>query len=179
MKHPWIVAALLAAHAALPLAQTVYESQDKAGPVFSDRPSNGAVPVELAPPNVVSPPLPKPVTPAAPSAAPTYRRLIITRPADQDMVHSNTGAFGISANLSPPLRPNDRVRVLLDGNLVPTVFRSTSPHLSIEDWQSAAVGSNGEHTLQLAVVDGDGKPWIESPTVRFYLRGAAVGGTRR
>ena len=95
------------------------------------------------------------------------------------MIHSNTGEFGISANLSPPLRPNDRVRVLLDGNLVPTVFRSTNLRLSLADWQSAALGSNGEHTLQLAVVDADGKPWIESEPVRFYLRGAAVGGTRR
>ena len=161
------------------LAQTVYESKDKAGPVFSDKPSAGAVPVEVQPPNVVSPPAVKPAPPPAPSAAPAYRRLVITRPAEQDMVHSNTGEFGISANLSPPLRPNDRVRVLLDGNLVPTVFRSTNLRLSLADWQSAALGSNGEHTLQLAVVDADGKPWIESEPVRFYLRGAAVGGTRR
>jgi hypothetical protein len=105
--------------------------------------------------------------------------LVITRPAEQDTVHSNTGEFGIAANLSPPLRPNDRVRVLLDGNLVPTVFRSTELRLSLADWQAAAVGSNGEHTLQLAVVDADGKPSIESAAVRFYLRGAAVGGKKR
>jgi hypothetical protein len=181
MKPTWIIAAVLAAHAAAPMAQTVYESKDKAGPVFSDRPSSGAGPVELPPPNVVSPPAaaPKPAAAAASAAAPSYRRLVITRPAEQDMVHSNTGEFSVSANLSPPLRPNDRVRVLLDGNLVPTVFRSTHLRLSMTDWQSAALGSNGEHTLQLAVVDADGKPWIESAPVRFYLRGAAVGGSRR
>lgn len=180
MKPAWIIAALLAAHAAAPLAQTVYESKDKAGPVFSDRPSAGAVPVELAPPNVVSPPAATP-TPAAPAAAtaPAYRRLVIVRPAEQDMVHSNTGAFDISANLSPPLRPNDRVRVLIDGNLVPTSYRSTSLHVSESDWQAAAVGSGGEHTLQLMVVDADGKPWIESAALRFYLRGVAVGAARR
>lgn len=181
MKPTWIIAAVLAAHAAAPLAQTVYESKGKAGPVFSDRPSAGAAPVELPPPNIVSPPAVKP-TPDAPDAsasAPAYRRLLIQRPAEQDMVHSNNGAFDISASLSPPLRPSDRVRVMIDGNLVPTVFRSTTLQISERDWQATAVGSNSEHTLQLAVVDADGKPWIESAPVRFYLRGVAVGGKRR
>jgi len=181
MKPTWIIAAVLAAHAAATLAQTVYESKDKAGPVFSDRPSAGAVPVEVSPPNVVSAPAVKP-TPDAPApsgAAPAYRRLVVQRPAEQDMVHSNNGAFDISASLSPPLRPNDRVRVLIDGNLVPTLFRSTRLQISERDWQSTAVGSNSEHTLQLAVVDANGKAWIESAPVRFYLRGVAVGGKRR
>jgi hypothetical protein len=181
MKLSWILAAVLAAHAASAWAQTVYESKDKAGPVFSDRPSTGAVPVELPPPNVVSTPAVKPVpdAPAPSASAPAYRRLVIQRPAEQDMVHSNNGAFGISAQLSPPLRPNDRIRVMIDGNLVPTVFRSTDLRISEQDWQATAVGNNSEHTLQLAVVDANGKPWIESAPVRFYLRGVAVGGKRR
>ena len=45
MKHRWMIAAALAAQAMAPLAQTVYESKDKAGPVFSDKPSPGAKPV--------------------------------------------------------------------------------------------------------------------------------------
>lgn len=165
MKLRCLLAALLALHGATP-AQTVYESKDKEGPVFSDRPSPGAVPVDATPRNIVSPPVVQP--------APTQRAA-----ATQDMVHSNTGAFGISASLSPPLRPNDRIRVLIDGNLVPTVFRSTDLRISEQDWRSTAVGADGEHTLQLAVVDADGKPWIESEPQRFYLRGAAVGGRRR
>ena len=134
----------------------------------SDRPSAGAVPVDLPPPNVVSPPAAQPKTggPAASAAAPTYRRLVIQRPAEQDMVHSNNGAFGITANLSPPLRPNDRVRVLLDGNLVPTVFRSTNLRLSEADWQAAAVGSNSEHTL---------RPGALLPARRGSGRQAALG----
>jgi len=180
MKHRWMIAAALAAQAMAPLAQTVYESKDKAGPVFSDKPSPGAKQVPLDAPNVVSPPAAAPAPPApAPAAAPSYRRLVIARPAEQDMVHSNTGAFGISASLSPPLRPTDRVRVLLDGNLVPTVYRSTSLRISELDWQSAAIGSNGEHTLQLVVVDAEGAPLLQSAPVRFYLRGAAVGAARR
>ncbi|HMO45136.1 MAG TPA: hypothetical protein PKB14_03805 [Rubrivivax sp.] len=179
MKPCWILAALLAAHGTVTLAQTVYESKDKAGTVFSDRPSPGAVPVQVPPPNVVSPPQVQPEPPAPAASAPAYRRLVIVRPAAQDMVHSNTGAFDISANLSPRLRPEDRVRVLIDGNLVPTAFRSTSIRISEQDWRSAATGETGEHTLQLAVVDAGGRPWIESETLRFYLRGVAAGGRRR
>jgi hypothetical protein len=181
MTRRWMIALALAAHGIAAMAQTVYESKDKAGPVFSDRPSAGASAVELQAPNVVSPPAatPKPVPPPSAAAPPPYRRFVVARPAEQTTVHTNTGEFGISANLTPPLRPGDRVRVLLDGNLLPGTYRSTQLRISESDWQSAAVGHDGEHTLQLAVVGADGKPWIESEPVRFYVRRAAVGGTRR
>ena len=187
MNHRWMIAAALAACTLAPWAQTVYESKDSAGPVFSDKPSPGATQVQLEQPNVVN------TQPGGPSqaqqqqqqqqqpaaAAPPYRRLVILRPANQDALHSNDGAFGISAQLSPPLRPNDRIRVLIDGNLVPTVFRTANPRITANDWQAAALGDRGEHTLQLAVVDADGKPRIESEPLSFYLRRAAVGGGRR
>lgn len=182
MTHRWILATALATCAMVSMAQTVYESRDKAGPVFSDRPSPGASTVQLEAPNVIDvTPVPKQSPQAAPaSTAPApYRRFVIERPTEQGMVHTNTGSFGISASLSPPLRRDDRVRVLLDGNLVPTIFRSTNIRLAETDWQDTAVSLNGEHTLQLAVVGADGKPTIETPIVRFYARGAAVGGGRR
>lgn len=179
MKYRWMMAAVLAVQAVTPLAQTVYESKDKAGPVFSDKPSPGAKPVQLEAPNVVSAPAATPAPPQPAASAPAYRRLVISRPAPQDSVHSNDGAFGIAAQLSPPLRPSDRVRVLIDGNLVPTVFRSTNPRITPADWQATALGDRGEHTLQLAVVDANGVPKIESTTVSFYLHRAAVGGTKR
>ena len=184
MKHRWMIAAALAACTLAPWAQTVYESKDSAGPVFSDKPSPGAAPVQLEQPNVVntqqagqSQAQPQAQQPA--SGAPPYRRLVIQRPANQDALHSNDGAFGISAQLSPPLRPGDRIRVMIDGNLVPTVFRTTNPRITANDWQAAALGDRGEHTLQLAVVDANGVPAIQSPVVSFYLHRAAVGGTRR
>lgn len=180
MKHRWMIAVALATFALAPWAQTVYESKDKAGPVFSDKPSPGAQPVQLQPPNVINTPAVAPPAPPLPGAsAPAYRRLVITRPANQDSVHSNDGAMGIAAQLSPPLRPNDRIRVLVDGNLVPTVYRTTNPRITPADWQATAFGGRGEHTLQLAVVDADGVPLIQSPVVNIYVHRAAVGGTRR
>jgi hypothetical protein len=150
MKHRWIIAAALAAHGITPMAQTLYESKDKAGPVFSDRPSAGA------------------------AVAPPYRRFVINRPAEQATVHTHTGEFGVSASVSPPLRSSDRIRVVLDGNLVPNVYRSTNLRISESDWQSAATGTQGEHRIQLAIVDANGKPSIETAPVSFYVHRAAV-----
>lgn len=161
-------------------AQTVYRSTDKAGaPSFSDTPSPGASAVELAAPNVVSTPAIAPQPPAA-QAQPLahYRTLRITQPAQQGMVHTNTGAFDVVAQLQPPLRPGDRVRVSLDGNVLSTAFRSTRLHLSETDWDRAATSDNGEHTLQMAIVDAQDNLLIESEPVRFYARHAAVGGAR-
>lgn len=181
MNHRWILAAVLATHVMAPAgAQTVYESKDKAGPVFSDRPSAGAAPVQLQTPNVVSAPAAKAPTPPASAAAapPPYRRFVIDRPAAQDTVHSNTGEFAVSATLAPPLRASDRVRVLLDGNLLNGVYRSTGVRIGASDWSWAAAGTNSEHSVQLVVVDAAGKPLMETPAVAFYVRRAAVGGKR-
>jgi hypothetical protein len=175
-----IVVVALAAHCVLSLAQTVYESKDKAGAVFSDRPSPGASAVQLQAPNVVDTPATTPApAPTPASAPPAYRKLVVTRPAEQGTIHSNTGEFGVSANVTPPLRPGDRIRVLLDGNLVPTVFRSASLRISESDWQATAMGNGNQHTIQLAVVDAAGKPWIESAPVSFYVQRAAIGAQRR
>ena len=154
MKHRWIVAAALAAHGMAPMAQTAYEWKNEAGPVFSDRRSVGTA--------VVSP----------------YRRFVINRPSEQDTVRTQTGEFGVSASVSPPLRSSDRIRVLLDGNLVPNVYRGTNLRISESDWQSAATGTEGEHRIQLVIVDADGKLWIETAPVSFHVLRATVGGAR-
>ena len=152
MKHRWIMAAALAAQGMAPMAQTVHESNDQAGPAFSDRRSAGA--------------------------ASPYRRFVINRPSEQDTVHTSTGEFGVSASVSPPLRSSDRIRVLLDGNLVANVYRGTNLRISESDWRSAATDTEGEHRIQLSIVDADGKPWIETAPVRFHVLRTTVGGAR-
>ncbi len=180
MERRWIAVICLLG-AGLAGAQTIYESKDKGGTVFSDRPSSGASSINLPPANVADAPAVAAPAPAASAAsAPRYRTLIIAKPEDQGTVHTNTGAFDIGARLSPPLRPDDRVRVTLDGVVLPTLYRGTSLHISEADWRGAAIGEgNGSHVLQLVVVDAKGVAWIESPPVRFYVHRAAVGGARR
>src|ERR1044072_5834028 len=77
---------------------TIYESKDKAGPVFSDQPSftdqpSSAKPIVVPPPNLSQGVRPAPQQPAA--AAPPYSMLTISTPADGDTIHTNTGAVDI------------------------------------------------------------------------------------
>lgn len=163
------------------LAQgTVYESRDKAGPVFSDKPSDGARPVDVLPPNVVAGPKVAPPAPPPPAAsAPPYRTLKIVTPVAQGTVHSNTGGFEITTSVSPALRPGDRILVSLDGRLLPSSYRTARIALTDADWQAAAGSDRTEHTLQIAVADARGTLLIESAPVSFYARRATVGGTHR
>jgi hypothetical protein len=175
------LAALLAAGCTLAAAQTpIYESKDKSGPVFSDKPASGATQVDLPPPNVIqTPKLPPPSAKPAAAAPPPYRSLQITSLPDQGTIHTNTGAFELPFQLVPPLRRNagDRVALVLDGRLVNRKFTWSPLHVTAADWGSAA-GGDDVHTLQLAVVDPNGTLLIESATVQFYARRATVGRAR-
>jgi len=84
---------------AVALAQTVYESQYKEGPVFSDTPSPGAQPVDLPPANVID--NPTPVQQQSQPAASGYTSVVILSPQAQGTVHSNTGEFQVTASHSP------------------------------------------------------------------------------
>lgn len=179
MNERWIAAIALGAFAGAALAQTVYESKDKSGPVFTDRPSAGASAVQLPPPNVIAlPPAPQAV-PASSTALPAYRDLVIVAPEAQGTVHSNTGAFDVRAQLSPALRGNDRIQVSLDGNVLKTRFRSPNVRVTEAEWNAAASSGDGLHTIQLTVVDAKGEPLIASAPVSFYVQRATVAKQRR
>ncbi len=174
------VALLALLGGALAVAQTtVYESKDKAGPVFSDKPSAGAAAVALPTPNVVAGPKPAPVAAPQPAvAAPAYRSLSIASPANQATLHTNTGELALSARLNPALRPDDSLRIKLDGQWLPSSFRSTRLRITAADWEAAATAASVEHSVQLAVVDAQGAVLIESAPVRFFVHRASVAGKR-
>ncbi|MFN9210121.1 MAG: DUF4124 domain-containing protein [Betaproteobacteria bacterium] len=170
MRPLWFVIAVLAP--ALALAQgTIYESKDKAGPVFSDQPSPGAKPVPLPPPNVIviEPGTPRAPAPAAPFA---YRKFAVVAPEPQGTIHSNTGAFPIKLAVEPPLRKGDILRVKLDGNLLDGRYTAPDIALTEADWAAAANPDNVEHRLQAAILDASGKLLIESAPVSFYVHRA-------
>lgn len=178
MNARWMVATALASLSLAPLAQTVYETKDKAGPVFSDKPAQGASAVELPPPNVIS--MPAAASTPAPSAPPPapYRDLMILAPEARGSVHSNTGEFDVRARLSPALRGSDRILVSLDGNVLKTRFRGANLHITEADWNAAASGDDSLHTIQLTVVDAKGEPLIASAPVSFYVQRATVSKRR-
>ncbi|HMN77447.1 MAG TPA: hypothetical protein PKC97_15390 [Burkholderiaceae bacterium] len=179
MNPRWIAAIAIATLAGAALAQTVYETRDKNGPVFTDRPSAGASAVQLQAPNVIAmPPAPQAV-PASGPALPAYRELVIDAPEAQGSIHSNTGAFDVRARLSPALRGSDRIQVSLDGNVLKARFRGPNLRVTEADWNAAANGDDALHTIQLTVVDAKGEPLIASAPVGFYMQRATVAKQRR
>jgi hypothetical protein len=176
MTRPLLAAVLLAIGPALACAQgPVYESKDKAGPVFSDRPSAGAKPVELGPPNVIQttpPPKQQPAPATAP--APYYTMLAISSPENGGTIHSNTGAFDVSVRLQPALRTarGDRIEARLDGRAIARRFSSGRFGVTEADWQKSASPDNVEHTLQVVVLDKAGAVLRESAPVKFFAHRA-------
>ena len=158
----------------------VYESHDKSGPVFSDRPTPGATRIELGPPNTIDTGPPPPQTATPPPVAPPYKSLAILSPANGSTIHSNTGSFKVKGRAVPSLRAGtgDRFRLALDGNVLPHDYGSATIQLVTEDWRDASAAGNGSHTLQLSVVDAQGRVLIESAPVTFYAHRAAKGHHR-
>ena len=161
---------------ALALAQTVYESKDKEGPVFSDTPSPGAQPVDLPPANVIGTDAPAQEQPL--SAALGYTALTILSPQDQNTLHTNTGEFQVSLSLTPALISGNAISVSLDGKQLPTLHYSLQFNITSDEWQSAAA-DNVLHQLQVAVVDSSGNPLITASSVQFYVHRAFVRQPQR
>jgi hypothetical protein len=178
------VVAIAAASGAAHAQERDYESREGGVTVFSDRPSPGAQPVPVPTPNVIA--TPRVAAPQAASApaeppSPAYRRLRVVQPGNDGTVHSNTGAFTLTIDLQPALRTaaGDRVRVKLDGRLLPRSCDGTSIDITESDWAGAADADTIGHRLQVAVVDREGRALIESPTVSFYRHSAATRVQRR
>jgi hypothetical protein len=175
----WLLAALLAGAWAAPAAaqETIYKSQGKEGPIFSNIPSPGATPVELPPPNIVQVPgAPSQGKPSSSTPPVVYQSLVIESPADQGTIHSNTGAIGVRAQLQPALDSarGDVIQAAVDGRPVPRSFASTSFQIDQSDWAAASPASE-EHTLQLSVVSRSGTVLLRSQPVSFYLHRTVSG----
>lgn len=156
---------------AVALAQTVYESEDKEGPVFSDTPSPGAQPVDLPPANVID--NPTPVQQQSQPAASGYTSVVILSPQAQGTVHSNTGEFQVSLALTPALQGDNAISISLDGTTLPTLRYSLQFNITPDEWQSAAK-DNVLHELEVAVLDGSGNPLITANPVQFYVHRAFI-----
>lgn len=170
--HFFLVAMLFASLAG---AQPVYESRDRAGPVFSDLPSQGASEVKLPPANLMDSPQVAPVVipRPEPGAASPYTDLQIIQPENGGTVHSNTGQISLAVAIEPALQTErgDAIAVKLDKAWLPTTRTTLRFDISPSEWQQAAA-DNVEHQLEVIVVDGSGKALISSAPVRFYVHRA-------
>lgn len=150
-------------------ATTVYETKQADGtPSFSDQPSPGARTVIVSP-TQTSPIPPAPSqTPRNPAAVATpqavYTNLIITNPANEATIRSNSGDVPVTVLMQPPLRLDDALQILVDGKLVATQKSITPLTLSGV--------TRGTHILLAQILDGSGQIIKTSPSVTFYLHSA-------
>ena len=153
---------------------TVYESKDKAGPVFSDQPSAGAKPIDVQPMNLMQGVAPQQQSALPLAAEPPYSSLAISSLANEDTIHTNTGAFEFRGRSTPAPRvaAGDRVRAKLDGNLLASSYSSLRIRVSADDWGATASSASVQHTLQLVIVDRTGAVLIESAPITFYAHRA-------
>ncbi len=176
MRKPIVVFLLAASLVAAPAAaQPVYETRDRAGPVFSDIPAAGATEVVLPPLNRMDSPAEPPVAPASPGpAVAAYTTLNIVQPGNGATVHSNTGQLAVQLTLEPALQTarGDAIVVKLDNTRLPTRRTTLNFEISAAEWQSVAADS-AEHQLEVAVVDQAGAALIVAPSVRFYVHRAS------
>lgn len=97
-----------------------------------------------------------------------YRSLRIVHPSMDEEVGGNAGRVALAMELEPALRSGHRIRLFLDGALVPDSFAGLLIELTGVD--------EGRHSVRAAVFDGNATRVIDSETVRFFLHEAV--GTR-
>jgi hypothetical protein len=173
MRALFIVVAL--ASAAAWGSADVYRWTDANGQShYSDRPQPGAerITITVTPPASGSP---EGNTPAASGqepddepAAPVdrYQSLTITSPAQEQVLWNIEGQLDVAAAVQPPLQPGHALQFTLDGRT--EVAEPGSTRVQFQEV------FRGEHSLQVEVVDAQGRPLVASPTTRFFVRQTAL-----
>ena len=89
-----------------------------------------------------------------------YESLEITQPENDKAIRSNEGKVTALARSVPALDSNHRFRWSMDGTPVQEV---NAPELRLNNV------NRGTHTLQVQIVDADGKVVMSSETITFHL----------
>lgn len=137
-----------------------------------DRSGQGAPAQVTVPPVNTVPALAVPATPNnAPAAASPgyYTKLSIVAPAADETIRENAGNVRIEAAIAPPLRPDHRLLLVVDGALSAVDAVNGVFELSNVD--------RGTHTAALRIVDRDGAVLIESDPTTFHLMRVSVSPT--
>jgi hypothetical protein len=141
---------------------------------YSDRPRPGAerITITVTPPASGSP---EGNTPAArgqepdderPAPVDRYQSLTITNPAQEQVLWNIEGQVDVAAAVQPPLQPGHALQFTLDGRT-----EVAEPGSTRARFQEVF---RGEHSLQVEVVDAQGRPLVASPTTRFFVRQTAL-----
>ncbi len=165
------VTAILAASVVLAQA---YRWVDEDGVVhFSDRPVEGAERIQLPtdsrrPRPAYSPPVRAAQQSGEDAAEPTavfkYESIEVVAPAPEETLWNIEGVLNVALRVVPALRPEDQVRLHLDGE--PQMVSGSS-------FQVTEV-YRGVHNIQVEVVDSTGRLMGRSLTNRFYVQQNAI-----
>lgn len=163
------IGSLLMCFTATLAAAQIYQWTDRNGEMhFSDTPQKGAKRINLPP--VQTFPAPQVVTPVDNSDTQeekkknTYKSISIIEPANESTSRDNQGRVPVLVETSPPLKPGDKIQILLDGKPIGKPQDSTSFLLSNV--------LRGEHTITAAIVNEAGDSLLKSkePILLFMHR---------
>lgn len=163
--------ALIAALATGTVLAQAYKWVDEDGVVhYSDTPRDGAEQIQLPsdgrrPQRPAYAPPPQQARPAAdaPAEAPAvfkYEDIEVVAPAPEETLWNIEGVLNVALRVSPALRPEDRVRVYLDGE---------QQQVSGTNFQLQEVW-RGVHNIQAEVIDSTGRLMARSLPNRFYVQ---------
>ena len=163
--------ALLAALAAGTVLAQAYKWVDEDGVVhYSDVPREGAEQIQLPADGrrpqrpAYSPPVQAQIADTAEEAAtPTvfsYDSIEVVAPAPEDTLWNIEGVLNVALRVTPGLRPEDRVRVYLDGQ---------EQSVNGTSFQIQEV-YRGVHNIQAEVIDETGRLMARSLPNRFYVQ---------
>lgn len=153
----------------------VYKHVDEKGNVtFSDQPAPNAERIEINQTNTTAPPpadaFPPP-PPPKPQETPAAYELAITSPANETIIPRGPGNFSVTASVSPALKGGHLLQLIMDGEPREQPQRATT-------WNLTNV-FRGEHTIQVAVFDGDGKQLNISDGVKVFVFRPSINDANR
>jgi len=167
----WLLAVLLVTTPVL--AADIYRWVDATGQVhYSDQWQPGAekIRIEAAPGYSAPPPrraIGEPDAGKAPAqAGPRYDSLVITSPAQEEVLWNIEGQLQVSVQVSPSLRPGHELRLYLDGKAQDLPPGSTTARLTDV--------FRGVHMVRAEVLDESGEVLIESDPTTFAVRQTSI-----
>ena len=177
-----MVFVVLAFAGATAVAQGVYMTPGKSGPVFSDKPQAGAREVTLKPLNVVPPVEAPPALPVTKEAktgrlpeeapAPSYRSLAIVSPENNGSVAGNSSLFEVRLFADPPLSVGEGhvFLVRINGRTVERRFSAPEFVIPPEFWEYGYVPADQSMQIEASIADGAGQILMRAAPVVVYTR---------
>ncbi|WP_394390039.1 DUF4124 domain-containing protein [Shewanella woodyi] len=156
----------------------VYKWVDKDGKThFSDKPIANSEEVEFKSntQNQITPPPMQDVSKSTENseelATSTQYSVRIQSPKEEETIRENSGDVTVMASISPDLKPNHLLVILMDDKVMGSA--QTTPIFSLKNIP------RGEHTFVIKAVAQNGKQLASSPPRKIYLHRTIVNNSKK